>query len=109
MPPPRCCGHGSQLARTMLPMPTSPCWSASWRWTSARSIGARSMTCATRGTKLRLMLDQAKPAKPHRTMGDRLRMVRGYAIAFALALALSALGALGFAPFGVHEAMFDLD
>lgn len=55
------------------------------------------------------MLDQVKPAKPHRTLGETLQTVRGYAAGGGLVLAIVAVVALGFAPFGVHEAMFDLD
>lgn len=55
------------------------------------------------------MTDQAKPAKRHRTPAESLRMARSHTGRAGLVAAVVALLALGFAPFGVHEAMFDLD
>jgi fatty-acyl-CoA synthase len=55
------------------------------------------------------MTDQAKPTKRHRTPAETLRMARSHTGRTGLVAAVVALLALGFAPFGVHEAMFDLD
>jgi fatty-acyl-CoA synthase len=67
------------------------------------------MTRAASRAKLAAMPDQPKTAKlPHGAM-ETLRTVRGAVSAGALVVAVVSLVALGFAPFGVHEAMFDLD
>lgn len=55
------------------------------------------------------MTDHARPHKPHRTPAETLRMARSHTGRTALVLAILAVIALGFAPFGVHEEMFSLD
>lgn len=55
------------------------------------------------------MTDTSRPAKPHRSPAEVVRMARSHAGRTALVLAIVAVLALAFAPFGVREAMFDLD
>jgi fatty-acyl-CoA synthase len=55
------------------------------------------------------MTDTPRPAKPHRSPAEVVRMARSHAGRTALVLAIVAVIALAFAPFGVHEEMFDLD
>lgn len=55
------------------------------------------------------MTDTPRPAKPHRSPAEVVRMARSHAGRTALLLAIVAVIALAFAPFGVHEEMFDLD
>jgi fatty-acyl-CoA synthase len=55
------------------------------------------------------MTDPARPAKPHKSPAQVVRTARGHAGNTGLLAAILALLALAFAPFGVKEAMFDLD
>lgn len=55
------------------------------------------------------MLDLAKPPRRERSLADTLQAARGWTSYGGLVLAIVGLLAIGFAPFGVHEAMFDLD
>ena len=55
------------------------------------------------------MTSNPRPAKPHRSPAEVVRMARSHAGRTALVLAIVAILALAFAPFGVHEAMFGLD
>lgn len=48
-------------------------------------------------------------SKPHRTPAETFRMARSHMGRLGLVLAILAVIALGFAPFGVHEEMFALD
>lgn len=48
-------------------------------------------------------------ARPHRSPAEVVRLARRHTARTALGLAVLAVLALGFAPFGVHEEMFNLD
>jgi fatty-acyl-CoA synthase len=55
------------------------------------------------------MTDPARPAKPHKSPAEVVRTARRHTARTGLGLAVVAILALAFAPFGVHEAMFGLD
>ena len=55
------------------------------------------------------MTDPARPAKPHKSPAEVVRTARRHAGTTALLLAVVAVLALAFAPFGVKEEMFGLD
>src|SRR4051812_26061394 len=54
-------------------------------------------------------MSQTRPAKPHRTPAETVRLARRHTARTALGLAVLAALAFGFAGFGVHEDMFPLD